>query len=285
MLKSQLPIKTYKTGREVVDWKQVNQGFTVEIEDVKIVVVSNENVEKVSKTTDKPYKTRRLVVTDINELVQLEVGSESFKKGSFVKRFKKLLDEVKPVVIEETEVIEEIEETDKPTEVIIDLGEIFKSDTSDDDFDYSKHTMTDSEITDKTNEFYAELTEQGLLQAYSDMQYGKSVDTKMSQQIMQILDDTLDDDLDLDEVEKMLNEQEQKGDDSMAVKQNSVKQEKQTVKQGNVKQTTGNKQEKRNNNGKRKGRATKDDILKAQEIIKGEPEILDDVKKWSYKIK
>lgn len=277
MLKSQLPIKTYKTGREVVDWKQVNQGFTVEIEDVKIVVVSNENVEKVSKTTDKPYKTRRLVITDINELVQLEVGSESFKKGSFLKRFKKLLDEVKPVVIEETEVIEE---TDTPTEVIIDLGE---SDTSDDDFDYSKHIMTDSEITDRTNEFYAELTGQGLLQAYSDMQYGKSVDVKMSQQIMQILDDTLDDDLDLDEVERMLNEQ--KGNDSMAVKQNSVKQEKQTVKQGNVKQTTGNKQEKRNNNGKRKGRATKGDILKAQEIIKNEPEILDDVKNWSYKIK
>ena len=277
MLKSQLPIKTYKTGREVVDWKQVNQGFTVEIEDVKIVVVSNENVEKVSKTTDKPYKTRRLVITDINELVQLEVGSESFKKGSFLKRFKKLLDEVKPVVIEETEVIEE---TDTPIEVIIDLGE---SDTSDDDFDYSQHMITDSEITDRTNEFYAELTEQGLLQTYSDWENGKSVDAKMSQQIMQIFDDTIDDDLDLDEVERMLNEQ--KGNDSMAVKQNSVKQEKQTVKQGNVKQTTGNKQEKRNNNGKRKGRATKDDILKAQEIIKGEPEFLDDVKNWSYKIK
>ena len=275
MFKSQLPIKTYKTGREVVDWKQVNQGFTVEIEDVKIVVVSNENVEKVSKTTDKPYKTRRLVVTDINELVQLEVGSESFKKGSFLKRFKKLLDEVKPVVIEETEVIEE---TDTPTEVIIDLGE---SDASDDDFDYSKHIMTDSEITDRTNEFYAELTGQGLLQAYSDMQYGKSVDAKMSQQIMQILDDTLDDDLDLDEVERMLNEQ--KGNDSMVKKEtkkgNNVKQqEKQTVKK-----TV--KQEKRNNNSKRKGKATKDDILKAQEIIKSEPEILDDVKNWSYKIK
>lgn len=260
MLKSQLPVKQFKTGREVVDWKQVNQGFTVEIEDVKIVVVSNDNVEKVSKTTDKPYKTRRLVVTDINELVQLEVGSESFKKGSFLKRFKKLLDEVKPVVIEET---------DTPTEVIIDLGE---SDTLDDDFDYSKHIMTDSEITDKTNEFYAELTEQGLLQAYSDIQYGKSVDAKMSQQIMQILDDTIDDDLDLDEVERMLNEQER--NDSMAVKQNSVKQEKQTVKQ-----------EKRNNNGKRKGKATREEILKNQEIIKGEPEFLDDVKNWSYKIK
>lgn len=258
MLKSQLPVKQFKTGREVVDWKQINQGFTVEIEDVKIVVVSNDNVEKVSKTTDKPYKTRRLVVTDINELVQLEVGSESFKKGSFLKRFKKLLDEVKPVVIEET---------DTPTEVIIDLGE----DALDDDFDYSKHIMTDSEITDKTNEFYAELTGQGLLQAYSDMQYGKTVDAKMSQQIMQILDDTIDDDLDLDEVERMLNEQ--KGNDSMAVKQNSVKQEKQTVKQ-----------EKRNNNGKRKGKATREEILKNQEIIKGEPEFLDDVKNWSYKI-
>ena len=260
MLKSQLPIKQFKTGREVVDWKQINQGFTVEIEDVKIVVVSNDNVEKVSKTTDKPYKTRRLVVTDINELVQLEVGSESFKKGSFLKRFKKLLDEVKPVVIEET---------DTPTEVIIDLGE---SDVSDDDFDYSKHIMTDSEITDRTNEFYAELTEQGLLQTYSDWENGKSVDATSQQRIMQILDDTLDDDLDLDEVERMLNEQER--NDSMAVKQNSVKQEKQTVKQ-----------EKRNNNGKRKGRATREEILKNQEIIKGEPEFLDDVKNWSYKIK
>lgn len=268
MLKSQLPVKQFKTGREVVDWKQINQGFTVEIEDVKIVVVSNENVEKVSKTTDKPYKTRRLVVTDINELVQLEVGSESFKKGSFLKRFKKLLDEVKPVVIEET---------DTPTEVIIDLGEIskeIKEERESDDFDYSQHMITDSEITDRTNEFYAELTGQGLLQAYSDWENGKSVDTTSQQRIMQILDDTLDDDLDLDEVERMLNEQEQKGNDSMAVKQNSVKQEKQTVKQ-----------EKRNNNGKRKGKATREEILKNQEIIKGEPEFLDDVKNWSYKIK
>lgn len=268
MLKSQLPVKQFKTGREVVDWKQINQGFTVEIEDVKIVVVSNDNVEKVSKTTDKPYKTRRLVVTDINELVQLEVGSESFKKGSFLKRFKKLLDEVKPVVIEET---------DTPTEVIIDLGEIskeIKEERESDDFDYSQHMITDSEITDKTNEFYAELTEQGLLQTYSDWENGKSVDATSQQRIMQILDDTLDDDLDLDEVERMLNEQEQKGLDSMAVKQNSVKQEKQTVKQ-----------EKRNNNGKRKGTATREEILKNQEIIKGEPEFLDDVKNWSYKIK
>lgn len=268
MLKSQLPVKQFKTGREVVDWKQVNQGFTVEIEDVKIVVVSNDNVEKVSKTTDKPYKTRRLVVTDINELVQLEVGSESFKKGSFLKRFKKLLDEVKPVVIEET---------DTPTEVIIDLGEIskeIKEERESDDFDYSQHMITDSEITDRTNEFYAELTEQGLLQTYSDWENGKSVDATSQQRIMQILDDTLDDDLDLDEVERMLNEQEQKGNDSMAVKQNSVKQEKQTVKQ-----------EKRNNSSKRKGKATREEILKNQEIIKGEPEFLDDVKNWSYKIK
>lgn len=266
MLKSQLPVKQFKTGREVVDWKQINQGFTVEIEDVKIVVVSNENVEKVSKTTDKPYKTRRLVVTDINELVQLEVGSESFKKGSFLKRFKKLLDEVKPVVIEET---------DTPTEVIIDLGEIskeIKEERESDDFDYSQHMITDSEITDRTNEFYAELTGQGLLQTYSDWENGKSVDVTSQQRIMQILDDTLDDDLDLDEVERMLNEQER--NDSMAVKQNSVKQEKQTVKQ-----------EKRNNNGKRKGKATREEILKNQEIIKGEPEFLDDVKNWSYKIK
>lgn len=273
MLKSQLPVKQFKTGREVVDWKQINQGFTVEIEDVKIVVVSNDNVEKVSKTTDKPYKTRRLVVTDINELVQLEVGSESFKKGSFLKRFKKLLDEVKPVVIEET---------DTPTEVIIDLGEIskeIKEERESDDFDYSQHTITDSEITDRTNEFYAELTEQGLLQTYSDWENGKSVDATSQQRIMQILDDTIDDDLDLDEVERMLNEQER--NDSMAVKQNSVKQEKQTVKQGNVKQTTGKKQD----NGKRKGKATREEILKNQEIIKGEPEFLDDVKNWSYKIK
>lgn len=276
MLKSQLPVKQFKTGREVVDWKQINQGFTVEIEDVKIVVVSNDNVEKVSKTTDKPYKTRRLVVTDINELVQLEVGSESFKKGSFLKRFKKLLDEVKPVVIEET---------DTPTEVIIDLGEIskeIKEERESDDFDYSQHMITDSEITDRTNEFYAELTGQGLLQTYSDWENGKSVDATSQQRIMQILDDTLDDDLDLDEVERMLNEQEQKGNDNMVKKEttkgNNVKQEKQTVKK-----TV--KQEKRNNNGKRKGTATREEILKNQEIIKGEPEFLDDVKNWSYKIK
>ena len=182
MLKDKLPKKIYSTGKEVINWKEITEGFEIEVDGQTVIVIKNENVDKVSKTTGKAYKTRRLIITDINRLVELEVGSESFKKGSFISRFKKLLANT------------------KPKKIVIDLTD----ETENDDFDYSKHMITESEQTQQMNRLYRILTERGLLQAYSDWEHGKTVDKDIIKQIMIAIDDSMEEDLDFDEIERML---------------------------------------------------------------------------------
>ena len=93
-----LQMKTFKTGKQVVDWAKVVE-FNVDGHDVK--VVSNETVIKVSRN-GKTRKERRLTVT-IDGIHSIEVGTESIKKGSFINR-----------LLKETLVIEE------PTEEPVD---------------------------------------------------------------------------------------------------------------------------------------------------------------------
>lgn len=176
MIQNQLPTRVYKTGKVVVNWAKVEKGFTVEHEGAIYKVVSNKNVEKVSKNGNT-YKTRRLVITDVNELVELEIGTDSFKKGSFIKRFNKLLQNAKPKEVKN-------------------LG------AENDDFDYSQHMYTESERVEQQNELYRILTERGLLQAYTDWERGKIVDKSTMEQIMKAMDDSIPDLLDLDELEE-----------------------------------------------------------------------------------
>jgi hypothetical protein len=189
MIVNQLPKKVYSTGREVIDWKQIDRGFTIEVNGQKFIVVSNENVGKVSKSGNA-YKTRRLIIADVNGN-EMEIGTESFKKGSFIKRFNKQFPIVKEVP------------TERKT-VVINLGELEQE--QEDTFDYESHRMTDSEQTELTNELYKILTERGLLQAYTDWENGKIVDKTTMERIMRAIDDSIQDDFDLDEIEKMLQE-------------------------------------------------------------------------------
>lgn len=191
MIVNQLPKKVYSTGREVIDWKQIDKGFTIEVNGQKFIVVSNENVGKVSKSGNA-YKTRRLIITDVNGN-EMEIGTESFKKGSFIKRFNKQFPIVKEVP------------TERKT-VVINLGELLQEQEQEDTFDYESHRMTDSEQTELTNELYKILTERGLLQAYTDWENGKIVDKTTMERIMRAIDDSIQDDFDLDEIEKMLQE-------------------------------------------------------------------------------
>lgn len=94
---SGLQMKTFKTGKQVVDWKAL-KCFNVDGHDVK--VVSNETVIKVSRN-GKERKERRLRVT-IDGIHSIEVGTESIKKGSFINR-----------LLKETMVIEEPVDEDK----------------------------------------------------------------------------------------------------------------------------------------------------------------------------
>lgn len=191
MIVNQLPKKVYSTGREVIDWKQIDKGFTIEVNGQKFIVVSNENVGKVSKSGNA-YKTRRLIIADVNGN-EMEIGTESFKKGSFIKRFNKQFPIVKEVP------------TERKT-VVINLGELLQEQEQEDTFDYESHRMTDSEQTELTNELYKILTERGLLQAYTDWENGKIVDKTTMERIMRAIDDSIQDDFDLDEIEKMLQE-------------------------------------------------------------------------------
>ena len=81
---SGLQMKTFKTGKQVVNWKAL-KCFNVDGHDVK--VVSNETVIKVSRN-GKERKERRLRVT-IDGIHSIEVGTESIKKGSFINRLLK----------------------------------------------------------------------------------------------------------------------------------------------------------------------------------------------------
>lgn len=209
MMKTSLPTKTYKTGKVVIDWKSITTGFEIEVDEQTFTVVSNENVDKVSKTTDKPYKVRRIVISDVHGN-ELEVGTESFKKGSFVKRFNKLYPQVEEVVTVETEVIEEVptvETTDIPTvEEVNDnptVEQTFEEKTVEDDFDFE--VLSQEEQTKRVNEMYRIIGERGLWDDFNRSAYN---DRPISADLFKAIVDSVEEiDIDFDEIQKQLNEE------------------------------------------------------------------------------
>lgn len=210
MMKTSLPTKTYKTGKVVIDWKSITTGFEIEVDEQVFTVVSNENVDKVSKTTDKPYKVRRIVISDVHGN-ELEVGTESFKKGSFVKRFNKLYPQVEEVVTVETEVIEEVptvETTDIPTvkEEVNDnptVEQTFEEKTVEDDFEFE--VLSQEEQTKRVNEMYKIIGERGLWDDFNRSAYN---DKPISADLFKAIVDSVEEiDIDFDEIQKQLNEE------------------------------------------------------------------------------
>lgn len=192
MMKTSLPTKTYKTGKVVIDWKSITTGFEIEVDEQVFTVVSNENVDKVSKTTDKPYKVRRIVINDVHGN-ELEVGTESFKKGSFVKRFNKLYPQVEEVVTVETEVIEEV-----PT-----VEQTFEEKTVEDDFEFE--VLSQEEQTKRVNEMYRIIGERGLWDDFNRSAYN---DKPISADLFKAIVDSVEEiDIDFDEIQKQLNEE------------------------------------------------------------------------------
>lgn len=192
MMKTSLPTKTYKTGKVVIDWKSITTGFEIEVDEQVFTVVSNENVDKVSKTTDKPYKVRRIVISDVHGN-ELEVGTESFKKGSFVKRFNKLYPQVEEVVTVETEVIEEV-----PT-----VEQTFEEKTVEDDFEFE--VLSQEEQTKRVNEMYRIIGERGLWDDFNRSTYN---DKPISADLFKAIVDSVEEiDIDFDEIQKQLNEE------------------------------------------------------------------------------
>ena len=210
MMKTSLPTKTYKTGKVVIDWKSITEGFEIEVDEQTFTVVSNENVDKVSKTTDKPYKVRRIVISDVHGN-EMEVGTESFKKGSFVKRFNKLYPQVEEVVTVETEVIEEVptvETTDIPTVEtgLVVVEKVFEERTDEDILDFN--VLSQEEQTKRVNEMYKIIGERGLWDDFNGCIYS---DKPMTSDLLQAIMDSMfrlnEIDIDFDEIQKQLNEE------------------------------------------------------------------------------
>ena len=172
MLRSQLPVKQFKTGRECINWKEITEGFEVELNGQKFVVVSNMNVDKMSKSTGKAYKTRRIVIRDVHGN-ELEIGADSFRKGSFLKRFNKLYP------LAEVKAVEEVKEV-------------------------QAEVVEESDV-ERQNRMYEILTERGLLQAYSDYEYGKFVDKATMDKLEQVFD--IVDGIDMNEVQRLVEEE------------------------------------------------------------------------------
>lgn len=84
-----LPKRKYSTGREVVNWVEVKGEYTLDNE-TTILIISNKLVEKISKKTGNKRKERRLEVSLKGFEEFVEVGTESLKKLSFIKRLIKL---------------------------------------------------------------------------------------------------------------------------------------------------------------------------------------------------
>ena len=96
----ELPMKTYSTGRKVVDWQGVIVGFKLTIDTYIICVLENKMVEKTAKTSGKKRKERRLTLQLNGFEETYECGTESFKKGSFLKNLikKSITKTVKTIV-------------------------------------------------------------------------------------------------------------------------------------------------------------------------------------------
>ena len=101
-----LVYKTYSTGREVVDWGK-NTRFTVD--GYTINIIKNEMVEKIAKKSGKTRKERRLTLQLNGFQETYECGTESVKKGSFLKNLlKRSITEVVKEEVKEVKPVEEI---------------------------------------------------------------------------------------------------------------------------------------------------------------------------------
>lgn len=82
-MNTELPMKTYSTGKMVVNWTMVNGSYT--FGESIVEVIANKIVEKIAKVSGNKRKERRLTVRLNGFEDEYECGTESFRKGSFLK--------------------------------------------------------------------------------------------------------------------------------------------------------------------------------------------------------
>lgn len=166
-INKELPLR--KWGKKMItDWKQIIEGFQIEIDEKVYEIITNEMIVKTSKT-GKVYRKRMLTVKEVETNKVEQVSSDSFKDLTFVKRFKdkvkkatKTISKRQRTKVKEIPVIEET----KPD------SELKLHDYEQDIFKIQRETGVYSEEDDNFPEF------------------------------MQTMFDSMDDDLDLDLLEQ-----------------------------------------------------------------------------------
>lgn len=168
-----------KWGKKMItDWKQIIEGFQIEIDEKVYEVITNEMIVKTSKT-GKVYRKRMLTVKEVETNKVEEVSSDSFKDLTFVKRFKdkvkkatKTISKRQRTKVKEIPVIEETKPVDIPLDKTKPDSELKTCDYEQYIFKVQRETGVYSEEDDNFPEF------------------------------MQTMFDSMDDDLDLDLLEQ-----------------------------------------------------------------------------------
>ena len=88
-MKIQLPMKKWGS-KEVVDWGKVNKGDEFLVDTNLTIVIDNNYQEVKTSKTGKTYKTRRLNVHLKGYDTVIEVGTDSLKNLSFMKKLIKM---------------------------------------------------------------------------------------------------------------------------------------------------------------------------------------------------
>ena len=177
-INKELPLR--KWGKKMItDWKQIIEGFQIEIDEKVYEVITNEMIVKTSKT-GKVYRKRMLTVKEVETNKVEEVSSDNFKNLTFVKRFK---DKVKKA----TKTVSKRQRTTKVKEIPV------IEETKPVDIPVVEETKPDSEL--KTCDY-----EQYIFKVQRETGVYSEEDDNFPE-FMQTMLDSMDDNLDLDSLE------------------------------------------------------------------------------------
>lgn len=146
-INKELPLR--KWGKKMItDWKQIIEGFQIEIDEKVYEVITNEMITKTSKSS-KVYRKRILTIKEVETDRVEEVSSDSFKDLTFTRKFK---DKVKRIRKPKTR--KTIKEEPKPIEP---QDEIKQVDYEQFIFKVQRETSCYSEESDNFPEFMQEI--------------------------------------------------------------------------------------------------------------------------------
>lgn len=140
----ELPMKTYSTGKQVVNWTMVNGSYS--FGESVVEVIANKMVEKIAKVSGNKRKERRLEVRLSGFEDVYECGTESFKKGSFLKNLiKKSIHKIIETMVKPTNYLPMIYNP---------IRKNFIGETDDESINYIVKTFTECDTIKEVRKIY-----------------------------------------------------------------------------------------------------------------------------------